>query len=300
MNLHQLRIFHTVARLGSYSRAAEELKISQPSVSIQVGDLERSLGVDLFEQLGKRIYLTEAGRVLEEYAQRILGLFDEASAAVAEVRGVHRGRLAIGATNIPGTYLLPRALFSFQERFPQITVSLEIGTARRIQERVLRNEVELGVVGWEISAQNLVSRRFYEDEIVLVVPPGHRLAAGGPVPLGTLRDERVIMRERGSGTREAVEAALREANLALPAAMELGSGEAIKEAVAAGLGVSFLSSLAVAADTAAGRLVRVPLEGITITQPFVLIQHRDKRPSQAMTALIELLGTATNTVGSKQ
>jgi DNA-binding transcriptional LysR family regulator len=300
VNLHQLRIFHTVARLGSYSRAAEELKISQPSVSIQVGDLERSLGVDLFEQLGKRIYLTEAGRVLEEYAQRILGLFDEASAAVAEVRGVHRGRLAIGATNIPGTYLLPRALFSFQERFPQITVSLEIGTARRIQERVLRNEVELGVVGWEISAQNLVSRRFYEDEIVLVVPPGHRLAAGGPVPLGTLRDERVIMRERGSGTREAVEAALREANLALPAAMELGSGEAIKEAVAAGLGVSFLSSLAVAADTAAGRLVRVPLEGITITQPFVLIQHRDKRPSQAMTALIELLGTATNTVGSKQ
>jgi DNA-binding transcriptional LysR family regulator len=300
MNLHQLRIFHMVARLGSYSRAAEELKISQPSVSIQVGDLERSLGVDLFEQLGKRIYLTEAGRVLEEYAQRILGLFDEASAAVAEVRGVHRGRLAIGATNIPGTYLLPRALFSFQERFPQITVSLEIGTARRIQERVLRNEVELGVVGWEISAQNLVSRRFYEDEIVLVVPPGHRLAAGGPVPLGTLRDERVIMRERGSGTREAVEAALREANLALPAAMELGSGEAIKEAVAAGLGVSFLSSLAVAADTAAGRLVRVPLEGITITQPFVLIQHRDKRPSQAMTALIELLGTATNTVGSKQ
>lgn len=300
MNLHQLRIFHMVARLGSYSRAAEELKISQPSVSIQVGDLERSLGVDLFEQLGKRIYLTEAGRVLEEYAQRILGLFDEASAAVAEVRGVHRGRLAIGATNIPGTYLLPRALFSFQERFPQITVSLEIGTARRIQERVLRNEVELGVVGWEISAQNLVSRRFYEDEIVLVVPPGHRLAAGGPVPLGTLRDERVIMRERGSGTREAVEAALREANLALPAAMELGSGEAIKEAVAAGLGVSFLSSLAVAADTAAGRLVRVLLEGITITQPFVLIQHRDKRPSQAMTALIELLGTATNTVGSKQ
>jgi DNA-binding transcriptional LysR family regulator len=300
MNLHQLRIFHMVARLGSYSRAAEELKISQPSVSIQVGDLERSLGVDLFEQLGKRIYLTEAGRVLEEYAQRILGLFDEASAAVAEVRGVHRGRLAIGATNIPGTYLLPRALFSFQERFPQITVSLEIGTARRIQERVLRNEVELGVVGWEISAQNLVSRRFYEDEIVLVVPPGHRLAAGGPVPLGTLRDERVIMRERGSGTREAVEAALREANLALPAAMELGSGEAIKEAVAAGLGVSFLSSLAVAADTAAGRLVRVLLEGITITQPFVLIQHRDKRPSQAMTALIELLGAAADTVGSKQ
>ncbi|MGH2349387.1 MAG: LysR substrate-binding domain-containing protein [bacterium] len=299
MNLHQLRIFYTVARLGSYSRAAEELKISQPSVSIQVGDLERSLGVDLFEQLGKRIYLTEAGRVLEEYAQRILGLFDEASAAVAEVRGVHRGRLAIGATNTPGTYLLPRALFAFQERFPQITVSLEIGTARRIQERVLRNELDLGVVGWDVSAQNLVSRRVYEDEIVLVVPPGHRLASGGPVPVGTLRDERVIMRERGSGTRESVEAALREANLSLPAAMELGSGEAIKEAVAAGLGVSFLSSLAVAADTAAGRLVIVPLEGVTITQPFVLIQHRDKRPSQAIAALIELLSTPANTVGSR-
>jgi DNA-binding transcriptional LysR family regulator len=292
VNLHQLRIFHTVARLGSFSRAAEELKISQPSVSIQVGDLERSLGVELFEQLGKRIYLSEAGRVLEDYAQRILTLVNEASTAVAEVRGVHRGRVMIGATNIPGTYLLPWVLLHFQERYPQITVSLEISTARRISERVLRNELDLGVVGWEISAQNLVARRFFEDEIVLVVASNHRLASGGSISLANLRDERVILRERGSGTREAVDAALRDAGVSLTPVMELGSSEAVKEAVAAGLGVSFLSRLAVAVDVSAGRLSIVPVDGVTIKQPFVVISHRDKRVSQVMQAIIDLLHEA--------
>lgn len=292
MNLHQLSIFHTVARLGSFSRAAEELKISQPSVSIQVGDLERSLGVELFEQLGKRIYLTDAGRVLEDYAQRILALINEASTAVAEVRGLHRGRVTIGATNIPGTYLLPRVLLRFQEQYPQITLFLELGTARRISERVLRNELDLGVVGWDISAPSLTARRFYEDEIVLVVASSHRLASGGAIALANLRDERLILRERGSGTREAVDAVLREAGVPLTPVMELGSSEAVKEAVAAGLGVSFLSRLAVDADVAAGRLTIVPVDGVTIKQPFVIISHRDKRLTQVMTAIIDLLHEA--------
>lgn len=289
MNLHQLRIFQTVARLGSFSRAAEELGISQPSVSIQVADLERSLGVDLFEQLGKRIYLTDAGRVLEDYARRILALAEEAETAVAEVKGLLRGRLAIGASTTPGTYLLPRILGHFQERFPQINVTLEIANTRRIQERLLRNELDLGVVGWEVTSHNLVAEPFLEDELVLVIPPSHPLAAAGTVSAQALREHRVIMRERGSGTREAVEAALGEVGVVLVPAMEFGSNEAVKEAVAGGLGIAILSHLAVVAETASGRLVTLGLGDVKMRSRVYIVHHRDKRIGQALKAFLDML-----------
>lgn len=295
MNLHQLRIFHTVARLGSFSRAAEELGISQPSVSIQVADLERSLGVDLFEQLGKRIYLTEAGRILEDYARRILGLVEEASTAVSEVTGVHRGRLAVGASTTPGTYVLPQVIARYQERFPRITVTLDITNTRRIQERLLRDELDVGVVGWEINSHTLGAQPFFEDEIVLIAAPGHPLAAAEAVAVKVLRDHRLILRERGSGTREAVEAAVQQAGLLLPPAMELGSSEAIKEAVAAGFGVALLSKLAVSEEVAARRVVIVPLAGLRIRRALRIVVHRDKRITQAMRAFMEMLQGAVAT-----
>ncbi len=289
MNLHQLRIFATVARLASFSRAAEELHISQPSVSIQVADLERSLGVELFEQLGKRIYLTDAGRVLEDYARRILTLVDEASAAVAEVTELHRGRLAVGASTTPGTYVLPKVLGRYQERFPKITVTLEIGNTRRIQERLLRNELDVGIVGWEVTSQNLVVQPFLDDELVVVVSPHHPLASTGGMPVAALRDHRVILRERGSGTRDAIEMALRGVEGEITPAMELGSIEAIKEAVAAGLGITILSRLAVATETANGRLVIVPLIDLVIKRSFSIVYHRDKRISPAIQVFLEML-----------
>lgn len=297
VNLHQLRIFYTVARLGSFSRAAEELRISQPSVSIQVADLERSLGADLFQQLGKRIYLTETGQVLEEYARRILALVDEAQAAMAEVKGFHRGRLAIGASNIPGTYLLPKILARYQERYPQITVTLDIANARRIQERILRNELDVGVVGWEVSAHNLTVQPFFDDELVLVAAPSHPIAGRGTISAKGLLDHRVILRERGSGTREATDQALREAGLVLSPTMELGSSEAVKEIVAAGLGVSILSRLAVAGDVAAGRLVIVPLD-LTIRRPLRIVYHTDKRIGQALKAFLEMLQASVGAAAS--
>ncbi|HET6780606.1 MAG TPA: selenium metabolism-associated LysR family transcriptional regulator [bacterium] len=295
MNLHQLRIFYTVARLGSFSRAAEELRISQPSVSIQVADLERSLRVDLFEQLGKRIYLTDAGRVLEDYARRILNLVEEANSALAEVAGEFRGRLTIGASTTPGTYVLPRVIGAFQEKYPNVTVTLDIANTRRIQERILRNELDLGIVGWEVSSHNLEVLPLLEDELVLVVPPGHQLAQAETVQAKVLRDQRVIMRERGSGTREAAEAALREAGVVLSPAMELGSNEAIKEAVAAGLGVTILSTLAVAPEVAARRLVVVPMDDLSIRRSFRVVYHRDKRMGKALRTFIDMLQSSVQT-----
>ena len=289
MNLHQLRIFYTVARLGSFSRAAEELRISQPSVSIQVADLERSLGVELFEQLGRRIYLTEAGRVLEEYARRILGLAEEARVALDEIKGMRRGRLALGATTTPGTYILPRALAAYQERYPQVVVTLEIATARRVHEKLARNELDLGVTGAEGVSPDLVAEPLVDDDLVLVTHPAHPLAAAGIAHARGLRDHRLILRERGSGTREAVEAAFREAGVQVSVHMELASTEAIKEAVAAGAGATILSRFAVTADLQAGRLVVVPLADLVFHRRFVLVRHRDKRLSQAAAAFVEVL-----------
>jgi len=295
VNLHQLRIFYTVARLGSFSRAAEELRISQPSVSIQVADLERSMSVDLFEQLGKRIYLTDAGRVLEDYARQILNLVEEANSALAEVAGEYRGRLTIGASSTPGTYVLPRVIGAFQERFPNVTVTLDIANTRRIQERILRNELDVGIVGWEVSSHNLEVLPLLEDELVLVVPPGHQLAQAETVQAKVLRDQRVIMRERGSGTREAAEAALREAGVVLSPAMELGSNEAIKETVAAGLGVTILSTLAVAPEVAARRLIVVPMNDVSIRRSFRVVYHRDKRMGKALRTFLDMLQTSVQT-----
>ncbi|HEX9532502.1 MAG TPA: LysR substrate-binding domain-containing protein [bacterium] len=179
MNLHQLRIFVTVAKRGSFSRAAEELHISQPSASIQVADLERALGVDLFEQVGRQIHLTEAGRVLEDYARRILALTEEARTAVSETAGLRRGHLAVGASPTPGTYLLPRIIAGFQERYPQVSISLHIAASTEVGERLMRHELDLGVVGGKMHTPGLQTEPFLDDEIVLVAAPTHPLAAAG-------------------------------------------------------------------------------------------------------------------------
>jgi DNA-binding transcriptional LysR family regulator len=294
MNLHQLRIFVTVAKRGSFSRAAEELHISQPSASIQVADLERALGVDLFEQAGRQIHLTDAGRVLEDYAQRILALAEEARTAVSETAGLRRGHLTVGASPTPGTYLLPRIIAGFQDRYPQIGVALHIAASAEVGERLLRHELDLGVVGGKIHTPGVQAEPFLDDEIVLVTPPAHPLAAAGSAGAMALRDHRVLLPERGSDTRKAIDEALSDAGHAVAPAMELTGNEAIKEAVAAGLGVALLSRLAARTEVAAGRLVVVPIPDLIIRRHFSLIHLKDKRLSQAVRAFIEMLRASVN------
>ncbi|MBI4279070.1 MAG: LysR family transcriptional regulator [Armatimonadetes bacterium] len=289
MNLHQLKIFQTVARLGSYSRAAEELRISQPSVSIQVADLERSLGVDLFEQIGKRIYLTEAGRTLEEYARRILSLVDETQAALEDVQKLRRGRLIIGASTTPGTYILPPLLGDYKRNHPQVEVRLDIANSRRIQERLLRNELDLGVVGWSVTGKDLVVEPFLMDSLVAIAAAGHPLASRERVTLADLIREPLLVRERGTGTREAIEEAFARMNLTLTPVMELGSAEAIKQAVAANLGVSIISRFAVTLEVNAGLLGILPVEDLRIERPLYIVRHRDKRLTRAAQAFLDLL-----------
>ncbi len=289
MNLHQLRIFVTVAKRGSFSRAAEELRISQPSASIQVADLERALGVDLFEQEGRQIHLTEAGRLLEDYGRRILALAEEARTAVGETAGLRRGHLAVGASPTPGTYLLPRIIAAFQERYPQVSIALHIAATPEVGERLMRHDLDVGIVGVKMHTPGLQAEPFLDDEIVLVAAPTHPLAAAGSAPAMALRDHRVILPERGSDTRSAVDEALSDAGHAVTPTMELAGNEAIKEAVAAGLGVAFLSRLAARAEIAAGRLVVIPIPDLAIRRHFSIVYLKDRRLSQAVRAFVEIL-----------
>ena len=232
---------------------------------------------------------SEAGRVREDYARRILARTEEPPTAVTETAGLRRGDLAIGASPTPGTYLLPRIVAAFQERYPQISVALHIAASTEVGERVLRHELDLGVVGGKIHAPGLQAEPFLDDEIVLVAAPTHPLAAAGSTRAMALRDHRVILPERGSDTRLALDEALQEAGHSVTPAMELAGNEAIKEAVAAGLGVAFLSRLAARTEVAAGRLVVIPIPDLVIRRRFSIVHLKDRRLSQAVRAFTEMV-----------
>jgi len=289
INVHQLKIFHTVARSGSFSRAAAELLISQPSVSIQVGDLERQFGTDLFEQVGKHVRLTEAGRVLDDYAGRILALIDETRVAMDEVKGLRRGRLLLGATPTPGTYLLPALLGRFKEQYPNIEISLRVADTRRIQEMLLQRQLDLGVVGGRVSFPDLEASVLLNDELVLVVGASHPFATLSSVRVADLAGEPFILRERGSGNREAADEALHRAGVHVTPVFEVEGAELVKQAVAANLGISILSRCAVELEVTAGRLRIVPIEGLRIERAITLLSRRDHRLPRVAQAFLEMI-----------
>src|SRR5579864_3658980 len=263
INVHLLKIFHAVARSGSFSRAASELAISQPSVSIQVGELERQFGVELFEPAGKSVRLTEAGRVCFDYAGRILALLDEAQRAMDEVKGLRRGRLLVGATQTPGTYILPGLLGRLKAEYPRLEVTLRIGEPRRIQEMVLRHELDVAVTGWRIALPDLEAVPIARDELVLVTAPSHRFTDLPDVAVADLSGEPFIMRERGSGSRELVDDALHRAGIYITPTLEL--------------------------EVESGRLRIVPVRGFKVERSIWLVRHRDRQLSRAAQAFVALV-----------
>ncbi|HLW47713.1 MAG TPA: LysR family transcriptional regulator [bacterium] len=289
INIHLLKIFHAVARSGSFSRAASELAISQPSVSIQVGELERQFGVELFEPAGKSVRLTEAGRVCFDYAGRILALLDEAQRAMDEVKGLRRGRLLVGATQTPGTYILPGLLGRLKAEYPRLEVTLRIGEPRRIQEMVLRHELDVAVTGWRIALPDLEAVPIARDELVLVTAPSHRFTDLPDVAVADLSGEPFIMRERGSGSRELVDDALHRAGIYITPTLELEGVDAVKQAVAANLGISMLSRHAIDLEVESGRLRIVPVRGFKVERSIWLVRHRDRQLSRAAQAFVALV-----------
>jgi LysR family transcriptional regulator, low CO2-responsive transcriptional regulator len=292
ITLRQLRTFKTVADLNSFSLAANRLKLSQPSVSYQVKELEEALGLPLLDRLGKRVQLTEAGALLYGYARRMLDVLDDATVALEEMRGIKRGTLRVGASTTVGIYLLPAALGAFKKLHPGLVISLEIGTRARVQEQVLRNELDLAVVGPALKDPDLAIIPFLSDELIVIAPAGHPLAGRRGLSLKDIAAQPFVMREAASGSRWSLEKAARKEGVRLVVAMELGSNGAIKHAVESGLGLAVISRYACALELSSGRLVELHVRGFPIRRDWHIVHLKRRKLPSSVSSFIDFLKEA--------
>jgi|GEM_PF-97071 len=292
VTFHQLHIFQTVARHLSFTRAARELFLTQPAVSTQIRQLEEQLGLALFNQIGKRLSLTQAGRELYTYAQKIFQILKEMEMVMDELKGLRRGKLALSVVTT-AEYIVPSLLGAFRQIYPDITVSLEVTNRARVLQRLVGDEIDLAVMGQPPEELNLVGEPFLPNELLLVAPPSHPLAREKRVPLSRLASETFLVREQGSGTRIALEKLFREAGLPLQIGLELGSNEAIKQAIQAGLGLGVLSAYALPLELKSGKLVALNVEGFPLRRYWYLVYLSKKRLSPVARTFKEFLQTAT-------
>jgi DNA-binding transcriptional LysR family regulator len=288
-NFHQLHIFHTVARLRSFSRAAEELGISQPAVSIQVRELEKAMGCALVHRMRRGLQLTDAGETVFSYTRRIFALAEEMESAVQEIRGLRSGRLTIGSSTTPGEYILPWVIGQFRRRYPGIEVSLSISNTQSVVDSIQRRELDMGMAGAPVSMQGLVSFPYVSDEIVVIAAPGHPLAARNSPSLKELEGQDFILREPGSATRGTAESCLKDCGVSIRVVMELGSNEAVKRAVAAGLGLGMVSKFSVTPDVKASLIKVLPVSGWRCQRPLTVFYRDDKHLPAAQQAFISFL-----------
>ncbi|WP_448572172.1 LysR substrate-binding domain-containing protein [Trichothermofontia sp.] len=238
--LHQLKVFEAAARHGSFTKAAEELSITQPTVSSQVKQLSQSVGLPLFEQIGKQLYLTEAGKALLTTCQSVFEELDNFEMKVADFKGTRQGRLRLAVVTT-AKYFIPRILGAFCEQYPGIDISLQVTNHEQMVQRMINNEDDLYILSQPPTDLDLTSQAFLENPLVVVARADHPLAHAKDIPIACLNDEPFIMREVGSGTREAVQELFDRHGVTVKVRLELGSNEAIKHAIAGGLGMSVLS-----------------------------------------------------------
>jgi DNA-binding transcriptional LysR family regulator len=282
VDLRQLEIFVKVAEFGSFSKAAEALFLTQPTVSEHVRTLEEELGIRLLDRLGRGAAITKAGELLASYATRMLALQREARQAMDNFQGRMSGELLVGASTIPGEYVIPLMIGRFKEKFPDISITLLIGDSQTVVDWVAEGRAELGVVGARLPHRSLEYRELMPDDVVVVVPGAHPWHSKKQVTREELRVEPLLIRERGSGTRAALERALTEAGLDLGAFRivgEMGSTQAIKQAVKAGVGVSVISKRAVEEECRAGLLWCVRVKDLKVTRSFYVATHKDRSRS---------------------
>lgn len=290
MTLRQVEVFLAIVRERSFSRAAKRLHSSQPTLSEHVQELEKELGQPLFVRQWRTIGLTEAGRVFEAYAARILAMVADGRQAVDELEGLTRGSLVVGASTTPGTYVLPGIIGAFRARYPGIEFNLEIANSRLIEERIRANELDLGVVGGhELARGETCLAAGLVDELVLVVPARHRWARQREIAPNRLAEELLLLREEGSATRRVTERALAQAGVKYTPGMQLNHSEAIKQAVMAGLGVAFVSIYAVRGELATRRLHALHLRGLRIHRHFHVIHNEARMLTASARAFMKLL-----------
>lgn len=283
----RMQVFHTVANVLSFTRAAELLHMTQPAITHQIRRLEEELDTRLFDRTNNRISLTAAGEEVHRYAQRIVGLHEEMAESVKAMTGVHTGLVTLGASTTIGEYMLPGLLGGFRQSFPEVQVRLSVANTESVVSMVADNVIDLGVVEGEVNNQSLRVESCVSDELVVVLPPSHPLADQLEIEPEMLLDHEFIQREAGSGTRSVIAQWLLDVGLdenRLHSEVELGSTEAIKGAVQAGLGLSIVSQATIAKETELGTLVARPLKP-RLLRSFYFVRQRQKFRSNLMEEL---------------
>ena len=300
LTLRQLKVFEAVARHLNYTRAAEELHLTQPAVSMQVKQLEDSLGVALFEQLGKRVHLTEAGTEVLGYARTITQHLDELEGVLNRMKGLGGGRLRISVATT-ANYFIPTLLGTFSRRYPDVTVTLDVTNRETLLRQLAENTVDLVVMGQPPDEADVEAEAFMDNPLVIVAPTDHPLARKKKIPLSRLQEETFLVRESGSGTRIAMERFFNERKMKFKTGMEVGSNEAIKQSVQAGLGLGLLSRATIEQELTLKRLVELDVADFPIMRHWFVVHRRGKRLSAAAEAFKKfVLNEPTKLLGQNQ
>jgi DNA-binding transcriptional LysR family regulator len=275
ISLRQLDIFCRVAEKKSFSKAAASVYLTQPTVSEHVGILEKLLGVKMFDRVGRQIELTRAGEIYYSYAKKIIDLRGEAQQVLEDFLGLLRGRLTVGASTIPGVYIVPKIVGSFSRKYPAIRTQVQVADSGEIIDAVTDGSLEVGFVGRRPLGKVLAAKALVSDNLVVALPPGHRWEGKKTVTVAELKKEPFLLREPGSGTRSALENALATQKVSLEkefnVVAELGSTEAVKQGIREGLGVSVISDIAVGADCGECKLKTLRIEKVSVERKFYCV-----------------------------
>ncbi len=286
IELAQLRTFCAVIEKKSFTKAGVVVYRTQSTISAQISLLEKAYGEPLLNRPRKEVVPTESGRILYDYAKRILKLIDEAREKINELKQVVTGDITIGASTIPGTYILPEILRDFNNKYPQVNISLRISNSEDVISRILEHTLEIGVVGERIKNDRLEYVKLAKDRIVFVISPHHKWARRRSITLDELEKEPFISREEGSGTRATVETVLKRKGIKkLNIALEIGSTEAVKESVKAGMGVSFISEWA----AKGGSVKIVNIRGLNIVRNFYIVFLKGSIKRRSVQAFIDFI-----------
>jgi len=291
MNLYHLRVFLTVAEHEHITRASEELILSQPAVTKIIQHLEQESGLELIERHGRRIVLTQAGKILHGYARRLFALEREMEEALAGLQDVEVGEITLAANTTTGVYFLPPVVAQFRTRYPQVILRITILNSHEIIEQTMNWILDFGLVEGDPATlpPGLETRVFARDELVLVVAPAHHWSGSRELKPEVLREKELLLREQGSGIREVIEHALLQQGVRIAPLLTLPDNEAIKQMAISGVGAAVLSAFAVRRELASGELVRIPIEGIDLRPQLTLVKRADKHLSRAAQAFCALL-----------
>lgn len=288
ITLRQLEVFAAVASNLSFTRAAEALHLSQPGVSMQIKQLESAIGLPLFEHVGKKIYLTDAGREMFAYSQGVSHLLDEAEDVLETLKGVQSGKLAISVATT-ASHFATRLLAAFSQRYEGVTISLDITNRESLRRQLENNEPDLVIMGQPPEGIEVESETFMENPLVMIAPANHPLVKKKRIPLTRFENEHFVVRETGSGTRSAVQRAFDQQNVTFHTGIEMTSNEAIKQAVEAGLGLGIVSIHTLELELETKRLAILDVENFPIRRYWYILQRKGKRLSPVASAFKEFV-----------